>query len=514
MTLDLEPSRRDHELTKQPTKPSGTFGARAELLVELLSLGIAVGVWFLAIRAPLWTDETLSYYVIKQGFHGIAARQGWPGLPAPGYYYVLWGWTKLAGTGELSLRILSVVAMFLAVYLLFRAAQSFFGPEVAIITAAVFCVHPIVIFASIDIRPYAFAMLAITSSILLLIRLSEIESDRFAAFLGLTTASILYFQMLFGAILPAFCICFLFVKARSTKHRLRLFAITLACFAVAITPLLTGIIYLFRTREAHVYDLAPKLLDPAWTVAPEHSVFILIGTLLIAGLIHKLDITRPLRAWPSLCCLTLALVPLLILFSVSVATSLHVFVFRYRLVAIPGIALCWGLAISRVNSRWLRALFSAALVLAIAYPYFNSVRSASHEHSWKYALEIAQRESSPDNAPLLICSDLIESDRAALPSGSDVMDSPLFPALSYYKVSVPIVALPRSLNEKTIHIADEFVQNAAAHRQKFLALGYTPSYDTLHWIISIASKSHTVRVLGQNEQTTGIVVLEFEPINP
>ena len=404
--------------------------------------------------------------------------------------------------------------MLLAVYLLYRAARRVFGVEVAIITATVFCIHPIVIFGSIDVRPYAFAMLAISSSILLLVQLHESPSNRIAALLGFSAGAILYFQMLFATILPAFCICFLFVKARSLKQRLRLFGLTFACFTVALIPLLPGLIYLFNTRHAHVYDQAPKLTDLAWTIAPERSVFILIATFLIAGLLRKVDLIRALEAWPGLFCLSLALVPLLIAFTISVATSLHVFVFRYRMVAIPGIALCWGFALSKIKSRLLRALCCSALVFVLTYPYFVSPRSASHEHSWKYALEIAQKESLPDDAPLLVCSDIVESDHASLPSSSQVLDSPLFPALSYYKITMPVVALPRSLNEQTVQIAEQFVRNAATHRQRFLALGYTPSYDTLHWLVAIAAKSHEVRVLAQNEQTTGIVVLEFKPINP
>ena len=49
-----------------------------------------------------------------------------------------------------------------AVYLLYRSARELFDWDVAVIAAVVFCLHPIVNSESIDVRPYAFAALAIT----------------------------------------------------------------------------------------------------------------------------------------------------------------------------------------------------------------------------------------------------------------------------------------------------------------------------------------------------------------
>jgi hypothetical protein len=78
-------------------------------VIYALALTLAIFSWFLAIRAPLWLDETVSFFVIKGGFSEILSRQGWPGVPA--YPYILWLWVKAAGTGEPALRISSVLAM-------------------------------------------------------------------------------------------------------------------------------------------------------------------------------------------------------------------------------------------------------------------------------------------------------------------------------------------------------------------------------------------------------------------
>jgi hypothetical protein len=142
----------------------------ARYTLYALALAVSISTWFLVIRAPLWLDETVSFFLIKGGFAGIMSQQFWPDSPV--YSCLLWLWTKAMGTGELTLRISSLLPMLVAVYLLYRAARQLFAWDVAFITAIVFCLHPIIIFAAIDVRPYAFAALALNASILALVHLN------------------------------------------------------------------------------------------------------------------------------------------------------------------------------------------------------------------------------------------------------------------------------------------------------------------------------------------------------
>jgi hypothetical protein len=119
--------------------------------IYAVALGVSISTWFIALRAPLWLDETVSFFVIKGGFSEILPRQGWPGVPA--YPYLLWLWVKMAGTGEIALRISSVLTMLGAVYLLYRSARELFEWDVAVIAAVVFCLHPVIVSESIDVRP-------------------------------------------------------------------------------------------------------------------------------------------------------------------------------------------------------------------------------------------------------------------------------------------------------------------------------------------------------------------------
>ena len=86
-----------------------------------------------------------------------------------------------------------------------------------------------------------------------------------------------------------------------------------------------------------------------------------------------------------------------------------------------------------------------ALVAAAGYHYFSTRAARVDIYTWKYALAFVENNASVDHAPVLICSDLPESNYMAMPIGSEVKDSAIFAPLSYYKLSVPVVALPRAL---------------------------------------------------------------------
>lgn len=98
---------------------------RARCTLYAVALAVSISTWFQVIRAPLWLDETVSFFLIKGGFAGMMSRQFWPDSQV--YSCLLWLWTKAMGTGELTLRISSLLAMLAAVYPLYRAARQLFA---------------------------------------------------------------------------------------------------------------------------------------------------------------------------------------------------------------------------------------------------------------------------------------------------------------------------------------------------------------------------------------------------
>ncbi len=507
-TFNADPKAQIEECGA-PRRQTGILASipnRAQDAIYALALTVSISVWFLAIRAPLWLDETGSFQQINGGFAAIPSRQG---LSFPAYSYILWFCTKILGTSEIALRVPEILAMLGAVYLLYRAALELFDRDIAIIAAVLFCLHPITVFASIDVRPYAFAALAINAAILALVRLRHNHSYWLAALFGFSTACVVYFHFLFAVIFPALALGFFAIKSGDHKNLWRQFGVALAAFAFAVLPVIPWMRPMVHTSGTHVIiDTAPKLVELAWTLAPGWLPLIVLCAVFVAALTRRLALHSYFEGWRVVLCASLGLIPILILYGVSVETSLHVFVDRYRLVAIPGIALCWALAVSLINSRAIRLLFCVVLVGMTVYQNVSSPYARIHGYTWKYALALAEKNASTDGAPVVICSDFVESDSTLMPVGPALKDSALFAPLTYYKLSVPVVGLPRALNDQAIRGGSSFLQDAAARHERFLALGAEPSYKTLKWLVYSASETYDVRQLGESY---GIVILEFTP---
>jgi hypothetical protein len=487
------------------TRTDGSRSAQERIIFALyaLALALAVSTWMIAIRAPLWLDETVSFCIIKGRFGEILSRQGWPGVPA--YPYLLWIWARMVGTEVVALRMSSVLAMLGAVYLLYCSARELFNRDAGLLAAVVFCLHPLVNTEAIDVRPYAFTALAITSSIYALVRLRTNPSAWLAVMFGLFAACIVYFQFLFMVILPALVVCFFVLRIGW-----RQFVIAVVAFALAFLPVIPGLRYMFHTSGVHVFAKAPAFWELRGTVALKLPSLILACTFLLAALTRRLGIRRHFDGQKALFCASLALIPIFILYGVSVLTSIHIFVPRYRLIGVPGIALCWAFVVNLIDSRAIRLGFCLVLVAATSLALFLSPSSRVHNYTWKYALEVAEKSAAAGRAPVLICSDLPESDNMTMPAGEAVKDSTIFAPLSYYPLSVPVVGLPRGLNQAAMRAGSEFLQQASEHHQRFLALAHQPSYPTLNWLANRAAGTYQVRALGIFGE---VKVLEFVPLS-
>jgi hypothetical protein len=492
--------------TAPHTQPGGlgSISDRMQYATYFTALAVSILIWFVAIRAPLWLDETVSFYLIRGGFAGIISRQVWPDSPV--YSCLLWLWTKALGTSEISLRISSVLPMLAAVYLLYRAARELFEHDIAIIAAVIFCLHPIIISTSIDIRPYAFAALAVNATILVLVLLRHNKTTWMAALFGLLAASIVQFQLLFASILPALLICFVAFKLGDRKVLWRQLSVALVTFTVAFLTVIPRLQYMAQTSRTHVFSPAPKLYELGSTLTLHGLALVLLLLMLIAARARQRDQQSPVDRRTVLLCLSLALVPILILYGLSVGTSIHVFVPRYRLESIAGIALSWALLASRLNSRVLRLLFCVMVVTVTCLRY--TVFPPHNTYTWKYALQAIEKNASPDGTPVLICSDIPEADYMRMPTGEAIEESGILPPLSYYKITVPVVALPRALNAEAMRVGSQFLQQKALQHERFLVAAYAESYPTLDWLCTQAATGYDVRKLGDFD---GVKVLEFDP---
>ena len=469
-----------------------------------LALLACLSVWFLAIRAPVWVDETLSYWQIAGGFKQIWARSI-QGNSFAAYAYILWLTRTLFGDKEIVLRVPSILAMLAAVYVFYRCARELFDWDVSLIATMVFILPRGIAFAAIDVRPYGFALLLTNLTILLFLRWTKTHKNAYAALFGAAAAGIVYFHYLFASILLALAVYYFLSRRTALRSDLRQIGIALACFGIFLLPVLPRLKYIYQTRTMHSFADPPQLTWILDLLNPgKGQLFVLAGVILLAIVARQLLPPDHASLDKLAFCVSLALVPILCLYTVSVTTSVHVFIPRYLLVAVPGISLCWGWLCSRLASRPLRGLFCFAFVALCVSQAYRSPLSRWHEDSWKGSLAFADANAAQDNAPILMCSPLVEADYEPMPAVAS--DSVLYAPLSYYKVNARVVPLPRTLNAEAQRQVSHFLMGNEGTR--FLVLVPLQSRQILALLAASTQGTHSYRVLGESDN---IFVLEFTP---
>ena len=479
---------------------SGLLDVRFANILPPIVVTAAISVWFFAIGTPLWLDETVSYWQISGGFFKIWQRQG---LSFPGYSYILWMTNALLGSSTFALRAPSIIAMLAATYVLYKIAREFFEKDVALLVVVVFCVYPTVIFAAIDARPYACGILVVNCAILSLVRWMRAHSTTYAVYFGIAAGGIFYFHYLFGTILIAFAVTLLIIRRKDLRSFAAEAKKALLAFFLVMLPVISRLVYLFKTSGSHVFSAPPNLYEIYPIFAPGYMLQFLALALLIGAVMRKVSTPQQEPAMAGFICLLLALVPIALLYGISAHSSIHVFVPRYQLAAVPGIALCWGLLLSRINSNSLRMLFCMAVLTLAAYRQYEQ---PTHEYSWKDALETANAQTAADHAPLLICSDLPEADHQPMPADLNSLNVGLFAPLSYYKVNSPVVPLPRALNQEAKSQVNKFLTAAVPAKKRFLVVAFLASRPTLDWIRERTKDSYHAREIGVYD---GVSVVEY-----
>jgi len=477
-------------------------GIRPENVIYPIAILCSILNWFFALRSPLWLDETVSYWQITAGFSQLWARQG---ISFVAYPFLLLVTKSLFGSSIYALRMPSILAMLAAVYFLYRIARQLFDVDVAGFVTVIFCLYPPLMFAAIDARPYAFAVLAVTVAIDRMLRWTRSGSTRDAVWFGISAALILYFHFLFGIVVAAFAIYLLMVARQRPDSFHPDWKAALIPFCVVLLPVVPLILKIVTTTGEHVFYQRATLSDLAGSFATDYLRALFMLAALIAAAMSRVRAPRPAHEGTRTLPLLLAFVPLLAFFVLSAATPIHMFVSRYYLVAVPGIALCWGLMVSCFDSRWLRAALCLSVVVAMTAVDYDPGFSTPHGYTWKYALEVAETNTAVDHAPLLICSDIPESDRLTSPFDSQ---SGMLAPLSYYKVSSPVVGLPRSVTPLAQREIDQFLQQMTARRQRFLVVAYEPSWATIRYLVGVTDKTYTHHPIGVYDR---VGLVEFSP---
>lgn len=141
-------------------------------VVAFVTLSLIIGV-----QQSVWFDEAYSINLAKRPFEDLIYLTSVDVHP-PVYYILLKFWGSIFGFSEFSLRIPSVLAMALAIFLGIVLIKKVIGGRAAIFAAIFLSLSPMLIRYGFEIRMYALATLIATSSSLILWEILNTEKVR------------------------------------------------------------------------------------------------------------------------------------------------------------------------------------------------------------------------------------------------------------------------------------------------------------------------------------------------
>jgi mannosyltransferase len=352
--------------------PPATPGSRPPrwTLVELLPAALlaALGTVLLLPGHALWFDELFTAEVgrlpLGEILAAVTSGQGTasylagvpPSYNAP-YYLVVCAWTSLPGLGgDISLRVLSLLATAGGLTLITRGVTRLAGRATGVLAGLVLACSPLLLEQSVEARSYGLAVLATGGAFLGLVRWLQ-EPPRGLLLFGLAGAGMGLAHWYAVTVLAAFVVAALLLRGR------RAWPVVLVAAAAVVPTLLlvaTNLLNGTGSRNAeHLRDTDGTLAEravTAWAGGVTPALYLTVGLAVLGGLKAR-GVRVAGIAW--------VLVPLLMLLVAELVRP--VYLPRYLLAGLLGLgilAAAGAMTVPRVARIPVAALLLGCSVLA------------------------------------------------------------------------------------------------------------------------------------------------------
>lgn len=138
----------------------------------------------ISLNQSLWLDEAISLTFSQRfSFWGMITQYSIADFHPPGYFAVIWLWTRMFGFSEVFARLPSVIFGVLTIYLVYLIGKKLISKEVGFISALLLAINPLHIYYSQEARMYSLAALAVSLNIFLFIKLLKGEKVNYIYFI-------------------------------------------------------------------------------------------------------------------------------------------------------------------------------------------------------------------------------------------------------------------------------------------------------------------------------------------
>jgi hypothetical protein len=436
-------------------------------LIWIVIASLFVLVWGPLLFRSFWVDEANTFWMAHEGlWSAVQKTSHWPGQSIL-YSAIASLFCLDAGRfREFILRFPTVIGMVVAGYFVYKLAEQGIGKRSGLVAILLFAFNPAIVLIGTQARSYGLALAAVAGSCWMLYRWVETQERRYL--IGYVVASTLIFYLhylfavLFGAHAAYLAVVFLLERR---LLRWRELIVAYAAIGALVLPLLPHIRLLLREGHTLVFSEAPSAVNLTDWLLPSMVAF---GLVLAALLIQLLvpgcfgfsndcfNDKRPPILQQSLLVLLLTwwLIGPVLLFLVSKATPMRMFVLRYLVYSVLAQVLLlayagYALFGPRMASAW--ALI--AVVLSTASPVTILAGRKPGREALMPFMRIIQAESIGTSPPVFFRSELPESDFYDWRSGNE-KNSYLYTPFVAYPMKNRLLPLPyRLTDEVKAHIS-------------------------------------------------------------
>ena len=359
-----------NEATAPPSPGTPREFEAGPLWMRVLPPLAVLGVLLWGIQGPsFWRDESATLAAVQRPFGDMIRMLGHVDAVHGGYYMIMWAVARLAGTGELAMRLPSVIAMIIATVAVAALGRRLVSPGAGFAAGMLFAILPEVSFYGQDARSYAMVAAAAAIASYLLVRAMDAEPPGRPRWLLAYAAAILALGILnvFALlIIPAHAVTVgLRCRAARSDRPARVLALGWLAAVAAATVILSPLLLLAWRQRGQISWLKSSVnvgvSNVERLIGPPH-MFVAVAVVLAAGLlISALGGREKMRAaWPwrlPALCVPWAILPAAILMGISVFD--HIYTFRYIFFSAPAAALIGGAALAALG----RVLGTLALVI-------------------------------------------------------------------------------------------------------------------------------------------------------
>jgi len=397
-----------------------------------------------SMTRSLWIDETITYWVIKDGFRDVFYRAIHFQGQSPFYYLIVWCFIQVLGHTEWVLRLPSLLALIVACIFLYKLGLLFFNREGGLISALGF----ISLWALIgqlsgggcSARPYELAVMFSILSVFCFVLWIKTGQTRHQIAYIIASAATCYAHILFAPILFVHFCYFLINRENGSKVSFSKLFLTFGLVGLSLLPNAYQLMLLIDKKGLLSIPTIPSVINLIYAWFPRGLFIPLIAAFLITRIIEKKMYWRRTAFFSKqfLFFLIWFFFPALFWFITSIISGNSLFLYRYYCWSSSAIALVIASLIISVAPERARTIavvsFSMLFIL-------TSIICPKPLEDWRAATDYVNANNISNKGPVLLWPGLIEQGNWQWSKKSDNQNYLLAP-FSFYSIQKKAILVP------------------------------------------------------------------------